>query len=105
MAIRRKLKPGCPVIRRAGKTAKLTVQLPEDLAGRLRAYAAFHALDLGDVVASGLDVVLRGFSVVQRSAGERFDGAIPADLDAISSDSSAHTTPVDTVRFRSTGSG
>jgi len=51
-------------------SSKVTAWLPNDVAKRLRVFAAWTEADLGDVIAPALETVLAGFTVFQRDGRE-----------------------------------
>ena len=63
------------------KTTELTVQLPEDEANALEAYAKEHALSVGELLAR-IARRLRSAPRAPHPANLKFTGTVPADVDA-----------------------
>ena len=63
------------------KTTELTVQLPEDEAHILEAYAKEHALSVGELLVR-FARRLRNTPGAPHPANLKFTGTIPADVDA-----------------------
>jgi hypothetical protein len=65
--------------RRMVTKTSVHLSLPADVASRLRSYAAYHGREMSEVVAEGVRLATRGFTVRQEPQGPRIlQAASPA---------------------------